>query len=97
MVKEVIWTEKSLRDRLYIYHFWSTHNQSNTFSEKLELLFTESAHLLARFPHIGTKTNIEGVRIKVVRSFKILYQVSPDKILILRIWDGRQDPKTLKL
>jgi plasmid stabilization system protein ParE len=97
MAKEVVWTETSLKDRFFIYHFWFTHNHSNTYSEKLELLFAASARLLTKFPHVGTKTNIDGVRIKVVRSFKILYQDTPDKILILRIWDSRQDPETLKL
>jgi plasmid stabilization system protein ParE len=97
MVKEVVWTEKSLKDRFSIYQFWHTHNQSNIYSDKLELLFVESALLLAKFPQIGTRTNIEGVRIKVVRSFKIFYQETSDKVLILRIWDSRQDPKNLKL
>lgn len=61
MAKEIVWTETSLRDRLTIYQFWLAHNRSNTYSEKLELLFDKSAQLLAKFPQAGMRTDIEGV------------------------------------
>jgi plasmid stabilization system protein ParE len=56
MAKEIVWTETSIRDRLRIYQFWLSHNQSQIYSDKLEKLFNESAKLIAEFPEIGSIT-----------------------------------------
>lgn len=97
MAKEIVWTETSIKDRLSIYQFWIDHNQSDTFSIKLELLFNESAKLVAIFPDAGTKTDFENIRVKVVRSYKLFYRNQNDRIEILRVWDSRQNPSTLKI
>ncbi|WP_331971352.1 type II toxin-antitoxin system RelE/ParE family toxin [Ohtaekwangia sp.] len=97
MAKEIVWTESSIKDRFRIYKFWLQHNKSDTFSEKLEKLFNESARLLALFPEMGTPTDIADVRVKVIRSYKIFYQVRIDSIEIIRVWDSRQNPEDLSL
>lgn len=88
MAKEVVWAVAAVKDRLSIYQFWFKYNQSASYSEKLETLFKKAAELIAVFPNIGTKTTIEGV---------IFYVAESDRIVILRVWDSRQDPINLKL
>lgn len=96
MAKKVEWTLSSVQDRFEIYRFWIEKNKSDSYSEKLELLFNEAAKLLSEFPEIGTETDFPGLRIKVIRSYKLFYLNQPDKIQILRVWDSRQDPRSLK-
>jgi len=97
MARQVIWSNRAVLDRYHIYKFWVYNNQSETYSKKLELLFEEAANLLAMFPEVGTKTDIGGVRVKVVRSYKIFYSVLADGVVILRVWDTRQNPEELKI
>lgn len=97
MAKKIIRTEKAILDRINIYKFWSDHNLSNRYSEKLELLFQQYATLISEFPKIGLQTTKEGIRYKVVRNFKIFYQEEEDQIVIFRVWDVRQDPESFEL
>jgi len=97
MVKEIIWAEISIKDRFEIYIFWSDHNKSDTYSKKLEQLFNQTAQLLSNFPEIGLGTNFKSTKIKIVSHFKIFYLIQKESIIILRIWDARQNPKKFKL
>jgi toxin YoeB len=67
MARQVIWSNKAVLDCFQIYKFWVYNNQSETYSKKLELLFQEAANLLSQFPEVGAKTDIDGVRVKVVK------------------------------
>jgi plasmid stabilization system protein ParE len=97
MVKEIIWSETSIKDRFEIYTFWAEHNKSDTYSKKLETLFNQTAQLLSNFPEIGLSTDFKSTKIKIVSQFKIFYLIKKDSIIILRIWDARQNPKKFKL
>ena len=97
MAKKIIWTETSVKDRFQIYQFWLTNNQSNSYSEKLERLFNESAKLISLFPEIGTKTDFPEIRVKVIRDFKIFYRERIDSIEIIRVWDTRRKPTGLQI
>jgi toxin ParE1/3/4 len=52
--------------------------------------------LILENPHIGHP--VEGGREFPISGtpFRIIYRVQADAIEILRIWDGRRDPSTLK-
>ena len=97
MAKKIEWTQTSIEDRFRIYNFWIDNNRSDSYSEKLEILFNEAAKLISEFPEIGTETDYPDLRVKVVRSYKIFYISEVDKILIIRVWDSRQNPSDLKL
>lgn len=95
MVREVIWSPLARNKRKQILKFWIEHNQSATFSLKLNQLFKEAELLIAKYPNIGKPTDIRNVRIKVVREYALFYELSQDKIYILTIWDSRQNPEKL--
>jgi toxin YoeB len=97
MVKEIVWTRKSIEDRYKIYLYWAKRNKSEVFSKKLELLFNETAMLVSQFPDIGLISDFPGVRVKIIKDFKMFYLNQPDKVVILRVWDTRQNPKKLKM
>ena len=96
MAKKIEWTQTSIHDRFRIYNFWIDNNKSDSYSKKLEILFNEAAKLISEFPEIGTETDFPNLRVKVVKSYKFFYINQVDKILIIRVWDSRQNPADLE-
>lgn len=47
-------------------------------------------------PQIGKPTDDQKARIKVVKDFLLIYEDTVDSIIILTIWDSRQDPEKLE-
>lgn len=92
-----MWTQTAIQDRVKIYQYWANKNKSNLYSEKLERLFGEGAKLLSEFPEIGTQTDFQNIRVKVIRTYKLFYLNQPDSIQILRVWHTGQDPDKLEV
>ena len=92
MVKRITWTLKAQQDRKEILRYWQVHNQSNIYSKKLNQLIKKALTLIAVHPHIGRRTNIETVRVKLVRDYLIFYEEAGEEIFILSIWDNRRNP-----
>ncbi|MEM6526581.1 MAG: type II toxin-antitoxin system RelE/ParE family toxin [Bacteroidota bacterium] len=97
MAKKVRWTTHSIIDRTEIYKYWLKHNKSNIYPEKLEQLFERSAELISNFPNIGVKTDYRNVYFKMVGDYKIFYRIETNEIQILRVWDTRQHPDSIRL
>jgi toxin YoeB len=97
MAKKIVWTQTAIQDRLKIYQFWVYKNKSDLYSEKLEKLFNEGAKLLSEFPEMGTQTDFQDIKVKMMRNYKLFYLNQQDSIQILRVWDARQDPDSLEL
>jgi addiction module RelE/StbE family toxin len=96
MARQIIWTQKAQRDRLEIFSFWNSRNKSVIYSKKLNELFKESLLLICKYPLIGMLTNKEDVRIKVLRDYLIIYEITTSEIVVLSIWDCRQNPEDLE-
>lgn len=92
MASKIIWSLLAQENRKSILKYWIDRNKSNTYSVKLNHLFEEAVELISKFPTIGVKSNIEDVRIKIVRDYRIAYKINDDLISILTIWDSRQNP-----
>lgn len=92
MARKVIWSLRALEEKEAIFTFWDEHNKSKTYSRKLNRLFKEAISMLKDHPHLGRKTNIDNVHIKIVRQYLIIYKIQVNDILIVRIWDGRRNP-----
>lgn len=96
MAKQIIWSLKAQDDRKEIFTYWNNRNKSKVYSSKLNQLFKEAIKLISQFPQIGRSTEIENVRIKIVRNYLVVYEDTPNQIHILTIWDGRRDPEKFK-
>lgn len=97
MVKQIIWSRRAQTDRKYILKYWNKRNKSNLYSSKLNGLFKEAVKLIADYPEIGKPTDDKNARIKIVRDYLIIYEVDEkDRLLILTIWDSRQNPQKLE-
>ena len=97
MVRRIIWSVRAQKDRIEIFKYWNERNKSNLYSKKLNELFKEAVELIANYPEIGKPTDDKIARIKIVRDYLIIYEIDEkDQLLILSIWDSRQDPEKLK-
>lgn len=96
MAKQVVWSFRAQSDRKEILDYWRQRNKSNSYSKKLDELFKESVRIIKDFPQIGKPTDDINTRIKIVKGYLIIYEETETQILILTIWDSRQDPEELK-
>ena len=97
MAKQIIWSLRAQKDKKEIFKYWSQRNKSNRYSKKLNQLFKEATLLLHEHPYIGRSTDDALVRIKIVKEYLLIYEITETSINILSIWDGRQDPSNWKL
>ncbi len=97
MAYKIVWTEKANIERLRILQFWVENNKSSVFSLKLDKLFIAAIRDLSKKTNIGRKTEFENVRVKVVREYLIFYETVKQDLVILSVWDGRRDTRTLKI
>jgi len=96
MAKQVIWSLRAQNDKKEILEYWRKRNKSSAYSKKLNELFKESIKIIVDFPQIGKVTDDNEAKIKIVRDYFIIYEETETQILILTIWDSRQDPEKLK-
>jgi toxin YoeB len=96
MAKKIIWSLRAHTDRKDILHYWNQRNKSKRYSIKLNKLFKDAIKIVSIYPKIGRPTNLENVRIKIVKDYLIIYEELESEIHILTIWDSRQDPIKLQ-
>lgn len=96
MAKQVIWSKRAQNDRKEILGYWAKRNKSKTYSRKLNALFKEAIKLIENHPEIGKPVHDDQSRIKIVRDYLLIYEIDKNLIVILTIWDSRQNPKKLK-
>jgi toxin YoeB len=96
MAKQIIWSLRAQKDKKEIFKYWAERNKSHRYSQKLNQLFKEAIQLLREHPYIGRSTDDNSIRIKIVKDYLLIYEVTETSINILSIWDGRQDPSKLE-
>jgi plasmid stabilization system protein ParE len=96
MARRIIWVLQAQKDRKEILAYWKNRNKSAAYSIKLDKLFREALKLTSKYPFIGKPTNKKNIRIKIVRSYFLIYEITAEEIVVLRIWDARQNPKKIE-
>ena len=96
MVRQIIWTEKAQNDRFEIFTYWNNKNKSVAYSKKLHQLIKASVQLICNHPMMGKQTDRKDVRVKVLRDYLIVYEITVKEIIVLTIWYCRQNPEDLK-
>lgn len=98
MVKREIVLSQRAKIKLYdILKFFAERNQSKSYSEKLYKKFNKELKLLVKQPDLGLKTEIESVRGLIIDDYILFYEVTADKIIVLTVWDCRQNIQDLKI
>ncbi len=60
--QKVIWSHRAKIKRYAILDFYLERNKSNSFAKKLNEKFNRGIKLLSKYPNMGIKTDIDGVR-----------------------------------
>ena len=96
MVK-IVWSIRAMNDRKKIFEFWNDRNKSTIYSNKLNAIFKQTLILICNYPQLGKKTNIEHIRLKIVKNYFIFYKKTETHLIVLAIWDCNQDINNLHL
>ena len=94
--RKIVWSLQAKNNRVQILEYWIEHNNSSEYSRKLNALFKQAAELISEYPTIGKLSDDKQARIKIVRDYWIVYDVSDSMIFIIAIFDSRQNPIKLK-
>jgi len=98
MVKRVVvWTRNSEIQLQNILGFYNRRNKSIFYSEKIYVKFKTKLNTTIENPEIGIKTKLNNIRGLIVDNFILYYEILPDKIMVLKVWDCRQNHEKLRL
>lgn len=94
---EVIWRKKASDELESIYKYIKKESPQNAL-----LVFNaifDLALSLSNFPYkfpVEPTININNIRYAVIWSYKIIYSIEESNILILRVFNTKQNPKKIK-
>ncbi len=95
--RKIIWSKRAQIKRYDILKFYILRNRSNTYSKQLNKRINHELRLLIKYPQLGIKTDIKGVRGLIVDKFILFYEFNDNSIIVLYMWDSRQDPEGLRI
>ena len=95
--RKVIWSHRARIKRYEILQYYLERNKSIIYPKKLNDRINKAIRLLVKFPDLGIKTDIEGVRGLIIDNYILFYEVTEELTIVHYIWDTRQDPDNLKI
>jgi plasmid stabilization system protein ParE len=95
--REVIWTKISEIQLQEILEFFTNRNKSGEYSRKLYKKLRAELKTVAKNPESGIKTKLDQIRGLIIKDYIIFYEILEDGILILKVWDCRQNPEKLNI
>lgn len=93
---KIIWTSNAELDLMDILAYYNQRNQSTKFSKKLLSKLQKTIRILSKNPLLGFISNIDFVRIVIHNDYQIVYEIKEMSILILVVWDSRQNPDNFR-
>ena len=97
MVRRLIWSIEARTSRKYIFDYWNNRNKSKVYSNKLNQLFKENLLIVSKLPEFGKPTQKDDTKFIIVSHFEIIYQITDSEIVVLDIWDTRQNPENFPI
>ena len=97
MVRRLIWSVEARNSRKSIFEYWNNRNKSKAYSNKLNLLFNANLQIILKLPEFGLPTKNEVDKYIIVSHFEIIYKITKEEIVVIDIWDTRQNPITFPL
>ncbi|MGG7036206.1 MAG: type II toxin-antitoxin system RelE/ParE family toxin [Flavobacterium sp.] len=95
--RKIIWASTAKVQLFDILEYFNFRNKSKTYSRKLYKKIQLDLNSLLLQPNIGKKANAVNVRGLLVENYYIFYELNEKHIIILSVWDTRQNPDKLKL
>ena len=96
MVKrKIIWTLKAINQLFSILEYFAKRNKSKTYSLKLHKKIKSEILITLKQPNIGKQTDVLNIRGLIIENYIVFYELLDTNIIILNIWDCRQNPENL--
>ena len=76
----VVWTETAARQRRDILEYWTKHNGSTSFAEKLIKAIAKRIQIILRHPESFKPTSYVGTRESAMGHFSIFYKLEMKKL-----------------
>jgi len=93
--RTVVWTETAARQRREVLKYWTKHNGSTAYAEKLIALIANQIQIILSHPESFKTTTYADTRESAMGHFSIYYKPTKNQLIITAFWDNRQDPKDL--
>jgi toxin YoeB len=94
--RRIVWSASAKLQLKAILEYFNFRNKSKLYSLKLNTLIQTELKILLQQPNIGKKTDSINVRCLLIENYYVFYEINETHIIILSVWDTRQDPKRLK-
>jgi addiction module RelE/StbE family toxin len=94
--RRIVWTAPAKLQLKSIFEYFNFRNKSKLYSLKLNTLIQTELKRVLQQPDLGKKTNSIDVRGLLIENYYIFYEINETHIIILSVWDTRQNPKRLK-
>ncbi len=94
--RRIVWTATAKLQLKAIFEYFNFRNKSKSYSLKLNALIQTELKIVLQQPNIGKKTDSINVRGLLIENYYIFYETTETHIIILSVWDTRQDPKKSK-
>jgi len=95
--RQVVWTRNSEIQLQEIIEYFTERNKNGKYSLKLYKKFISELKLAAQNPEIGIKTKLSQIKGLIVGDYILFYEILIDKIMVLKVWDCKQNPKKLNI
>jgi plasmid stabilization system protein ParE len=92
MARRLIWSVTAQNSRKSIFEYWNNRSKSKTYSNKLNTLFNQNLKIVVKLPEFGNSGSKEDIKFIIISHFEIIYKITQTEIIVLDIWDTRQNP-----
>lgn len=97
VARRIIWTATAKLQLQEIFEYFNFRNKRKTYSLKLNRIIQSEIKSLLLQSNIGNKTDAINVRGLLIENYYVFYQINQKDIIILSVWDTRQNPNKLKI
>jgi toxin YoeB len=95
--RKIIWSDQAKNSLSSILEFYTHRNKSKAYSVKVYKRISKELKLLRKFPYLGIKTDLPGIRGLIIDPFILFYELDGKFLVVHHVWDSRQDPDQLRI
>ena len=91
--KRIKWSSRANYELKEILEYYNMRNGTVDYSLKLLTEINDIVNTISQSAFIGRLTGNKKTRVVVMKVYLIFYEIKPNQIDILSVWDNRQDDK----
>ncbi len=95
--RKIIWSLKAGNDLLSILEFYFNRNGNSEYPKKLLSDVDKIVSLLPDHPNLGKHVSKSPYRVIIRGHYEIFYRYDDEYIVVVTIWDSRQNPESKKI